>query len=154
MYLQASRGMGGTATPEPGRGQETRREKWSEPTIRDLEAVRDHEDGSDPTYSTTVFAAVNAVVSLFAANRLRAPSEKVEVTVGDNRVLLYKEVLRRIDKKLAEAGFHNGKIDGIYDAQTRRAMQAYQESIGFRPTGFPDQLTLWRLFNDQDPEAP
>lgn len=97
---------------------------------------------------TTVFAAVNALTGQFAANRLRAPSDKVEVSVGDNSVLLYEEALRRVQEKLAEAGHYDGKIDGTYDAQTQQAMQAYQESIEFRPTGFPDQLTLWRLFTD------
>lgn len=97
---------------------------------------------------TTVFAIVNVLTGQFATNRLHAASEKIVVSVGDNNVLLYEEVLRRIQEKLAEAGLYDGEIDGTYDAHTQQAMQSYQESIEFRPTGFPDQLTLWRLFND------
>jgi peptidoglycan hydrolase-like protein with peptidoglycan-binding domain len=60
---------------------------------------------------------------------------------------LYEEVLRRVQQKLASAGFYRGPIDGTYDAKTRKAMQAYQTSVNLQPTGFPDQATLWRLLH-------
>lgn len=101
---------------------------------------------------TTVFAAVHAFTGQFAANRLRAPSKKVEVSVGDNSVLLYEEVIRRVQEELVEIGLYDGEIDGTYNSHTQQAMRTYQESIEFRPTGFPDQLTLWRLLTSKASE--
>ena len=96
---------------------------------------------------TPVFAVLRAVIAQTGKNRLRAPSKKVEVAVGERKVLLYEEVLRRVQQKLAAAGFYQGPIDGTYDAKTRKAMQAYQTSVKLQPTGFPDQATLWRLLH-------
>jgi len=94
-----------------------------------------------------VFAVLRAVVAQAGKNRLRAPSKKVEVAIGERKVLLYEEVLRRVQQKLASAGFYRGPIDGIYSATTQKAMQAYQTSAKLQPTGFPDQATLWRLLH-------
>jgi murein L,D-transpeptidase YcbB/YkuD len=96
---------------------------------------------------TPVFAVVNSLIAQSTPNRLVAPSEKVTVTVGDNKVALYQEVVRRVQEKMTAAGFYDGKVDGTYDSQVQEAMGAFQKSIGLQPTGFPDQLTLWRLFN-------
>jgi hypothetical protein len=92
-----------------------------------------------------VFAVLRAVVAQAGKNRLRAPSKKVELAVGERKVLLYEEVLRRMQQKLAAAGFYRGPIDGKYDAATQKALQAFQTSAQLQPTGFPDQVTLWRL---------
>jgi len=94
-----------------------------------------------------VFAVLRAVVAQAGKQRLRSPSKKVEVAVGERKVLLYEEVLRRVQQKLAAAGFYRGPIDGIYNATTQKAMQAYQTSAKLQPTGFPDQVTLWRLLH-------
>ena len=97
---------------------------------------------------TPVFAVLKSLVGEFAKNRLRAPSRKVEIVIGDRRALLYEEVVKRVQQKLAEGGFYDGDINSAYGPQVQEAMQAFQESIEFQPTGFPDQLTLWRLFNE------
>ncbi len=93
-----------------------------------------------------VFAVVKSLVEQFGDNRLRRSSKKVEVAVDEYRVMLYEEVLERIQQKLTGAGHYQGEIDGIYDAETQAAMQAFQKSMELEPTGFPDQLTLYRLF--------
>jgi hypothetical protein len=94
-----------------------------------------------------VFAVLRAVVAQAGKSRLREPSKKVEVAIGERKVLLYEEVLRRVQQKLAAAGFYRGPIDGTYGATTRKALQAYQSSAKLQPTGFPDQVTLWRLLH-------
>ena len=94
-----------------------------------------------------LFAVLRLIIKKASANRLHAPSKKVEVEQGERKVYLYEEVLRRTQQKLASAGFYKGPINGTYDAKTQEALKAYQTSIKLRPTGFPDQLTLWRLFN-------
>lgn len=93
-----------------------------------------------------VFAVVKSLLEQFAENRLRRSSKKVEVAVGEYRVMLYEEVLERIQQRLADAGHYQGRLDGIYDAEMQASMRAFQESIELEPTGFPDQLTLYRLF--------
>ena len=97
---------------------------------------------------TPVFAVLKSLVGEFAKNRLRAPSRKVEIVIGDRRALLYEEVVKRVQEKLAEGGYYDGDINSVYGPRIQEAMQAFQESIEFQPTGFPDQLTLWRLFNE------
>lgn len=92
-----------------------------------------------------VFAVLRAVIAQAGKNRLRAPSRQVEVAVGERKALLYEEVLRRVQQKLAAAGLYRGPIDGKYDANTQKALQAFQTSAKLQPTGFPDQVTLWRL---------
>ncbi len=96
---------------------------------------------------TPIFVVLRAIIEKSAETRLRAPSKKVEVAIGDRKVLLYEEVLRRIQEKLASAGFYRGPINGTYDAKTQAAMKAFQTSAKLEPTAFPDQLTLLRLLS-------
>lgn len=97
---------------------------------------------------TPVFAVINTLVPQFADHRLHAPSEKVEIAIGERRALLYVETVRRVQRMLTAAGIYVGETSGVYDAELEAAMRTFQESIGLHPTGFPDQLTLWRLFNE------
>lgn len=94
-----------------------------------------------------VFAVLRAVVEQAGKNRLRSPSRKVEVTVDERKVLLYDETLKRIQQALASRGFYRGPVTGTYDESTQKAMKAFQSSSKLQPTGFPDQLTLWRLLH-------
>jgi len=96
---------------------------------------------------TPVFAVLRLIVKNSARNRLHAPSKKVEIAMGERKAYLYEEVLRRVQQKLKAGGFYKGPINGAYDAATQEAMKAFQTSIKFQPTGFPDQLTLLRLLN-------
>ncbi|HHJ80278.1 MAG TPA: peptidoglycan-binding protein, partial [Candidatus Tenderia electrophaga] len=77
-------------------------------------------------------------------------SNKAEVVVGDRKVSLYVDVLKRVQSRLATAGFYNGKIDADYGQASIDAMKGFQRSIDFKATGFPDQMTLWRLFRQAD----
>ena len=90
------------------------------------------------------------LVDKIAANKLPDYSEKVTVTQGKRKVLLYRETLRRIQAKFSSIGLYKGEEDGVYSPQLQKSIMAYQKSINFNPTGFPDQLTLWRLFYDPE----
>ena len=103
---------------------------------------------------TSVFTVVNALIKQIAENRLRSPSQKTEIAIDDRKVLLYEEAVRRMLEKLTKDGFYNGEINNIYSPQAQEAIQAFQKSIGLKPTGFPDQLTLWRLFNEDRQKSP
>ena len=92
-----------------------------------------------------VFAVIKTLFVKLHQDRLPSFSKKVEVTVGDRKVPLYEEVLKRVQKALASRGLYKGKLTGKYDQSTIDAMKEFQNSVKLTPTGFPDQVTLWRL---------
>ena len=92
-----------------------------------------------------VFAVLNSLVKFTWNERLRTPSLKVPVEVAARKTSLYEEVIRQVEQQLARRGFYRGSITSTYGTAATAAMKAYQKSIGFTPTGFPDQATLWRL---------
>ena len=113
-----------------------------------LTAILDKHCKNNPT--DRVFAVLKNLFAKLHQDRLQALSNRVDVVVGERKASLYVEVLKRIQKKLLSAGFYTGKIDGDYGQSTIDAMKRYQRSIDFNPTGFPDQMTLWRLFRSPE----
>lgn len=97
-----------------------------------------------------VFAVLKSLLKKLNQDRLQSFSKKAEVTVGDRKIAHYVEVLKRIQKVLASKGLYKGKITGNYDQATTAAMKNFQESVKLKPTGFPDQLTLWRLLRGSE----
>jgi hypothetical protein len=63
------------------------------------------------------------------------------VTTGE----LPRERVRRVQERLAAAGFDPGPADGIAGPRTRAALRAFQEARGLDPTGEPDGPTLAEL---------
>ena len=53
--------------------------------------------------------------------------------------------VRRIQKKLKEAGFYNGAIDGIYGNATKQAVIAFQKHCGITADGVAGAKTLLYL---------
>ena len=98
----------------------------------------------------TVFSVLRNLFAKLHQDRLQFHSNKTEIILGYREVSLYVEVLKRIQNKLYSAGFYKGDIDGTYNPSTIKAMKEFQRSVEFNPTGFPDQITLWRLLRSQD----
>ena len=46
---------------------------------------------------------------------------------------------------LKTLGLYDGPANGAFSLQTMDALKRFQTSINFEATGFPDQMTLWRL---------
>jgi peptidoglycan hydrolase-like protein with peptidoglycan-binding domain len=63
------------------------------------------------------------------------------VMAGD----LPRERVRRVQERLAAAGFDPGPADGIVGARTRAALRAFQEARDLAPTGEPNGPTLTEL---------
>lgn len=85
-------------------------------------------------------------------DRLADKSDKVPVAGSGHATRLYVEVVERMQRKLKASGDYSGSIDGKLSAETVEALKKYQRAIGFKPTGFPDQATLWRLLrSDKHP---
>lgn len=92
---------------------------------------------------------LQAVASMAAAlkpQRLTGKSERVQITVGGVRQDFFVETIRRIQQALAKAGFFSGAVDGKFGRDTSVALRDFQAKYGISVSGFPDQLTLFRLF--------
>lgn len=50
--------------------------------------------------------------------------------------------VRQIQKKLRELGFYKGSVDGIYGAQTKKAVIAFQKNCGITADGIAGPKTL------------
>ena len=91
-------------------------------------------------------SAVGAMISALQPTRLRTASEKIEAAVGDERITLFRNVLRDIQIRLTDLGHYQGAADGLYGEGTRRALEAYQQVKALPLTGLPDQRTLFELY--------
>lgn len=78
--------------------------------------------------------------------RVTASSELVTLEAGDESLQVRSETLRKVQEVLAEAGFYDSTIDGIYGPGTRRAIEAFQEDNEIEASGLPDLITLVLMF--------
>ncbi len=92
-----------------------------------------------------LYDAVGAMVEELSGDRVRERDETVRISVGERERELYVSVLRRVQERLAEEGY-DVRQSGRFDAATRTAIRRYQGAVGLAATGFPDSLTLARLF--------
>jgi hypothetical protein len=58
---------------------------------------------------------------------------------------LPRERVRRVQERLAAAGFDPGQADGAMGPRTRAALRAFQEARDLAPTGEPNGPTLTEL---------
>ncbi len=91
------------------------------------------------------YIAVAGLANSLKPDRLKTLSERVKAENGDRTVSVYREVLRRVQRALAERGFYFGQIDGLYGPNTRLGIEAFQRAEKIAVTGLPDQVTLLRL---------
>jgi len=92
-----------------------------------------------------IFAVLNSLFKKLHQDRLKSLSKRVEISVGNRKASFYEEVVKRVQEKLASKGFYKGSINGSFGQESVNAMKAFQRSIKFDPTGFPDQMSLWKL---------
>ena len=90
--------------------------------------------------------AVNTLVSSLKATRLQGGPENVEAKSGGRSITVYRAIMRRAQQRLAERGYYEGAIDGLYGKRSRDAFEAFQSGKGIAVTGLPDQETLFHLF--------
>jgi len=90
--------------------------------------------------------AVDALIAGLMPTRLRVPSDRVEVRSGEHALFIYEHVLARAQQALAERGFYDGPVKGVFDDATEKAFDEFQKINGIVQTGLPDQATLFQLF--------
>jgi hypothetical protein len=100
-----------------------------------------------------LFSVVSSLIGTLAPDRLTNVSPMVTIRVGDRQGRLYELVLERMQRELEERGHLPAESPPGFTDEMIDAIKAYQASIAFEPTGFPDQATLLRLFQEDSPAA-
>lgn len=92
--------------------------------------------------------AIAAMVETMKLDRISSSDEAVTIDVGERSRVLYRSVIRRMQSELSQI---DEKIDesGVFDKRTENALRTFQRQSDLAATGFPDSITLFRLFNDQ-----
>lgn len=96
-----------------------------------------------------VFGVLNSLFTTLWPDRLTERSEKIAIVVGERKTELYGATITRIQRDLSAHGLYAGPANGAFSLQTIDALKQFQSSIGFEATGFPDQLTMWRLLRSE-----
>ena len=52
---------------------------------------------------------------------------------------------QEIQRRLAQKGYYQGEIDGLFGSATMESVAAYQRSIGVTPDGYPTSILLGQL---------
>jgi hypothetical protein len=85
------------------------------------------------------------VLQSIKSGRLTSKSEPVSATVADQSVVLYADIIRRLQQRLKLRGLLTGDPTGIYDKETIDAVREFQRAKKLPETGLPDQMTLAHL---------
>jgi len=93
-----------------------------------------------------VAQAIEAMVATMRPDRITDEDRLVTIRVGSRERFLYSSVIRRAQLMLnkRKAGL---TVNGTFDDETRRALRDFQRDAELADTGFPDSITLFRLFN-------
>lgn len=95
-------------------------------------------------------AAVEAMVATMRGDRITEEDELTTVRAAGRERVLYGSVIRRLQASL-EARGEDVVVSGRFDDATRGGLRRFQRDEGLAVTGFPDSLTLFRLFGGPDP---
>nr|WP_224746932.1 peptidoglycan-binding domain-containing protein [Pelovirga terrestris] len=110
-------------------------------------AILDNHCQKNP--SDPIFGVLVNLFKKLWPDRLIDKSDKTTIAIGEREARHYVESIGRVQNRLQAAGFYKDPRNNEYSPQTLEAMKKFQTSIGFEPTGFPDQLTLWRLMRNE-----
>jgi murein L,D-transpeptidase YcbB/YkuD len=64
---------------------------------------------------------------------------------GEDRLNLNVATRLLIENRLKNAGFNPGRLDGVFDSSTRKAITKYQKDRGLNQTGYIDAATVRAL---------
>ncbi len=64
---------------------------------------------------------------------------------GEDRLNLNVATRLLIENRLKSAGFNPGRLDGVFDDSTRKAIKKYQKDRGLNQTGYIDAATVRAL---------
>ncbi len=70
---------------------------------------------------------------------------KPQITLSAFYQGYYSESISKLQHSLKNEGYYRAVVDGIVGEKTIFAVTKLQTSLGYNPSGFPDELTLYRL---------
>ncbi len=97
-----------------------------------------------------LFTVVNSIVTKLNPDRLQVRSPMVTVSVGGRDAGLYVATIARVQLELKNRELYSGPVNGESNPATEKSFKAFQESVGYDATGFPDQASLWRLIRKEE----
>ena len=68
-----------------------------------------------------------------------------EPVSGENPVDMASEEVLRLEQRLSALGYFTGECDDIYDAETRQALESFQQANGLEVTGTADSASMAQL---------
>ncbi len=90
-------------------------------------------------------ATIPVLKALFAPDAPEAPGY-ITLRRGDRN-----SRVERLQRRLKELGYYDGKVDGYFGKATKKAVELFQRKVGLKPTGVATVRTQQLLF---DPDAP
>ena len=73
---------------------------------------------------------------------------RAEAPSAEYLIDMTPEEVRQLEDRLSALGFLSSAPDAVYDAETRLAVQAFQQANGIEASGEPDALTRERVYAD------
>ena len=76
------------------------------------------------------------------------PDDSTDINVAkaaEDRLNLNVATRLLIENRLKSAGFNPGRLDGVFDSNTRKAIEKYQKARGLNRTGYVDAATVRAL---------
>ena len=95
---------------------------------------------------TRFFNALTIMLQTLDKNRLQKRSEVVKIRSSNKTLLIYKDVVKRIQAELNKNNSSNIEVDGIFGKGTEAELRRFQKQKNIAVTGIPSQLTLQILF--------
>lgn len=75
------------------------------------------------------------------------PTAELLALLEQGRGASESQLVRQIERRLAEKGYSVGTADGVFDSRTQQAIRIYQQQRGFAVTGAPSRELLADLRN-------
>jgi peptidoglycan hydrolase-like protein with peptidoglycan-binding domain len=93
--------------------------------------------------ATLTLGVMLVTLSIAAAAGADSPRGNLPAAVDQ---LLAKDMIQQAQTTLKLAGYHPGRTDGVFDAQTATAVRQYQAAHGIPVSGLLDEPTRRVLF--------
>lgn len=92
--------------------------------------------------------AVMIMAQALSPHRLTQSSERISIEVNDKSGEFFDEIIQRVQKELSVLGYYKEDIKADFSEHTIKAIADFQKVRGIPISGFPDQMTLYQLFDD------
>lgn len=85
------------------------------------------------------------MTQLLERDKVSVFSKGVEMTNGEHKAVLPREVVKQVQQRLKALNLYTGGVDGSFGPGTQQAIVAFQKNQGIAETGVPDQQTMVHL---------